>query len=238
MEEIELEGLENHKEALITPLMTDEEFHALKIDIMDNGQLEPITTYRGKVVDGRNRCNVLRELQRTTVKAIAMKTNSTLEDVRALVKSKETRRKQTPTQLAIYALRMINNAAENGIKLTQENAAKQVGTNDTSIRHAKTIQTYAPHLLDQLYRGKKVKSLKVDDGYVTTSNLKVLATNIKAIVARDKNELPKVLPHELSESEIERVNYLLSILDNESTESLKYLNTRLWNKLQGNEDVS
>ena len=46
---------EVHPFADIFPLMSDAEFNRLVDDIRQNGQLQPITTYQGKIVDGRNR---------------------------------------------------------------------------------------------------------------------------------------------------------------------------------------
>jgi DNA modification methylase len=48
-------GLGIHEACNIFPMMSDEEFAALKADIAANGQREPIWTYRGEVIDGRHR---------------------------------------------------------------------------------------------------------------------------------------------------------------------------------------
>lgn len=47
--------MEYHEIADIFPMMADPEFEQLKADIVTNGQLEPVITYEGKVLDGRNR---------------------------------------------------------------------------------------------------------------------------------------------------------------------------------------
>lgn len=44
-----------HKTASIFPLMAEGELTDLAVDIKKNGLLEPIRTYRGEVIDGRNR---------------------------------------------------------------------------------------------------------------------------------------------------------------------------------------
>ena len=41
-----------HPEALATPKMNQEQYEALKANIEMFGQLDPVTVYRGKIVDG------------------------------------------------------------------------------------------------------------------------------------------------------------------------------------------
>jgi ParB-like chromosome segregation protein Spo0J len=48
--------------ATLFPPMAEEEFARLKADIAARGQLEPIWTHRGRVVDGRHRLRACREL--------------------------------------------------------------------------------------------------------------------------------------------------------------------------------
>ena len=61
-------SIRNGKDLEIDPLadlfppMAEEEFARLKADIAAQGQLEPIWTYRGRVVDGRHRLRACREL--------------------------------------------------------------------------------------------------------------------------------------------------------------------------------
>lgn len=53
---------ENHPAADHFPMMTDQEYLALKEDIKTNGQLEPIIFWKGMLVDGRNRLKACEEL--------------------------------------------------------------------------------------------------------------------------------------------------------------------------------
>jgi ParB-like chromosome segregation protein Spo0J len=48
--------------ATLFPPMAEEEFARLKADIATHGQLEPIWTHRGRVIDGRHRLRACREL--------------------------------------------------------------------------------------------------------------------------------------------------------------------------------
>lgn len=47
--------MEFHEVANIFPMMSAEEFNALKSDIQENGLLEPIWIFENKIIDGRNR---------------------------------------------------------------------------------------------------------------------------------------------------------------------------------------
>jgi len=47
--------MEFHEVANIFPMMNDDEYNALVVDIKAHGQLEPVWLYQGKIIDGRNR---------------------------------------------------------------------------------------------------------------------------------------------------------------------------------------
>jgi hypothetical protein len=52
-----------HPVANLFPLMSDDEYQALKADIAQYGQRLPIETYQGQIIDGRNRERACRELR-------------------------------------------------------------------------------------------------------------------------------------------------------------------------------
>lgn len=116
--EIQILGLEEHALSKNHPLMTDEQFQSLKEDIKLNGQLEPIRLYKGKIIDGRHRVRALNEIAKDAgearkkgreggvVKCQSIKNNTTLDEVKALINSTETRRMQTVTQLTVSAFKM------------------------------------------------------------------------------------------------------------------------------------
>lgn len=62
MEETSMVSLTFHEVADLFPLMTSEEYQALRADIALNGLREPIWTYQGRIIDGRNRSLVCQEL--------------------------------------------------------------------------------------------------------------------------------------------------------------------------------
>lgn len=156
-----IDELSIHPEANATPIMTPEQYNALKLDIEKNGQIDPVILFRGKIVDGRHRYKILSELLYKTISGISMPNNSTLSEIKSLVKSKETHRHQTPTQLAIYAYRQMikhNEDPKNKDKyMTQADAAKEFGVAVKQIGRTARIDTklLRPDILDSLFDGNK-----------------------------------------------------------------------------------
>ena len=152
--EVDIAELELHPLAKTTPRMTDKQYTALKADIEINGQLEPITLYRGRIVDGRHRWLILQELGIESVLATKLSNNTTTEKLKSIVKSKETRRHETPTQLAISAYRLMLNSK---VKLTIMEAAEIVGADRRKVSDAKSIaEVYKrPDILEMLFDGDK-----------------------------------------------------------------------------------
>lgn len=161
IKEYELIDLDIHQEANATPNMTKEQYEALKIDIERNGQIEPVILYRGKIIDGRHRYRIMSELNKKTINTVSIPNNSTIADIKSLVKSKETHRHQTPTQLAIYAYRyMKNNNANLSRKekeMTQAEASKEFGVGIAQIGRVARIDNklMRPDILDMLFDGNK-----------------------------------------------------------------------------------
>jgi ParB-like chromosome segregation protein Spo0J len=69
--------------------MTQEQYVALKIDIENNGQIDPVILYRGRIIDGRHRLKIAKELGQIQILTVSIPNNSTINDIRAIVKSKE-----------------------------------------------------------------------------------------------------------------------------------------------------
>ena len=76
------------------PVMTKEQYEAFKLDIQNNGQLQPVLLYRGKIVDGRHRLRALLDLGISTILTTDLGNNLTLAQVRAKVISTEKRRQK------------------------------------------------------------------------------------------------------------------------------------------------
>lgn len=127
-----------HNLAKINPLMSHVEFEALKHSIRQNGLLEPILLYQGKVIDGRNRINALIALGEKEVPYKKIKNDTPMDLVEKLVIIKETRRKQSSTQLAITALICILS----GIYTTHKEASIAIGVSPKQIQRAKQVAEY------------------------------------------------------------------------------------------------
>lgn len=213
---VNINELDIHPEANATPRMTNEQYIALKIDIERNGLIEPIVLYRGRIIDGRHRFWILKELGIENVSVVSIPNNSTLADIRTLVKSKETHRHQTPTQLSIFAYRqMISNNLEAKSKdkiMTQSDAAKEYGVAVRQISRVVKIDTVLlrPDILDLLFAGDKFN--------IGTSNRPLLTDSLQSVI----NHLDKIKAESmLFDFEIK--------LDNELTEEDNFIVTKILN---------
>lgn len=135
MNNIPIDTVVEHPLASSHPVYTAEQFEALKQDISKVGQIEPVTLYRGKLVDGRHRVRALKELGISVVKADSLPNNMTINEVKKTVLATEIRRHQTPTQLAIKAYRLWS-SKEVG---TQEEALKLTGASKTNLKYVNAI---------------------------------------------------------------------------------------------------
>lgn len=162
-----------HPVAEQNPLMGAEEFRALKTSLSLHGQLEPILLYRGKVIDGRNRVTALYELNEPQVDYIKLKNNLTLNELKELVLIKETRRKQTATQLAITALGSMKSFK----KEEYERVSLAHGISAKQIQRAKKVKKLLSHeQFSALHKGSLY--IKLDGS--KTSSLQVIIEDMKA----------------------------------------------------------
>lgn len=225
--ELDIKDLSIHDEALATPRMLDVQYEALKADIEQNGQLDPVITYRGKIVDGRHRFLILNELNIQTITCLKMPNNSTIEDIRRLVRSKETRRHETATQLAISALRHMTKSKD---KMTQSDVSKMFGVHSKTIGFAKKILVdyKREDLLDILFDGGKIN--------IGTSYIPFMTDSLKSIVNwLDENKALSVenktgitARTELTEDENVIVNHFLHSVQKESKFVLDEIANRLY----------
>lgn len=177
------DSLELHPLSSLHPLMSAEMYAAFKEDIKDNGQLVPVTTYRGKIVDGRHRLKALQELGIDMIKAEALPNNFKIEDVERVIQSTEKRRHQTTTQLAIKAYRLYRKE-----KCTQEQACKKIGCSRSNLNHVVAIQKLAGDgLLELLEQGGKI-NISEDSRYTKMSD-SLLAIKRKLVKEDEQRKL-------------------------------------------------
>jgi hypothetical protein len=152
--EIELEALEIHEYAGLTPVMSELEYSALKLDIESKGQKDPGVLFKGKVLDGRHRLRALAELGAATMKFTKLPNNTTLDEVLSVVRSKETRRHDSVAQKAIMAY---NHMKMSQLNETQEQLAIAYGVARKRIGEAKKIDVIFGRrdILDWVFNGNK-----------------------------------------------------------------------------------
>ena len=232
--ELDITTLSIHDEALATPRMLEVQYEALKADIEQNGQLDPVVIYRGKIVDGRHRFLILNELNIKTITCFKMPNNATLSDIKKLVRSKETRRHETATQLAISALRHITKSNE---KMTQAEASKMFGVGPKAIGFAKKILVdyKREDLLDILFDGGKIN--------IGTSYNPFMSDSLKTIVnwlddnkaTSVENKIGITARTELTEDENIIVNQFVRSVQKESKFVLDEIANRIYSLVKGEE---
>src|SRR5262245_42823053 len=170
--------MEFHPVANIFPLMEGTEFEALKADIAANGLREPIWTFDGQIVDGRNRYRACQELG---IEPATCEWNGRGSLVKFVVSLNLHRRHLTSSQSAVVALEgepwlakeakerqraggkkagrgrpsgKVQEKIPEPIPQARAEAARLTGTNDRYVSDAKVIQAEAPELLQEIKTGK------------------------------------------------------------------------------------
>ena len=184
--------MEYHELSNIFPMMSDEEFQALKNDIQTNGLRETIWTYEGKIIDGRNRfkaCSEVgveprfqewtgpgsligfivslnlhrRHLNSSQKATCAIEADDIMERLRLEAKERQI---ATLKQGDIVPDRQL--IAQRSEGKATEQAAKLFQTNRQYISDVKVIQESAPEKLIEIKEGKKTipqvkKEIAADD---------------------------------------------------------------------------
>lgn len=151
-----------HDVANIFPMMGEEEFASLVADMREHGQREPVWTYEGKIIDGRNR---YRACQRLGIEPVYREWDGSGSLVAFVVSLNLQRRHLTSSQKAMVSLDIEKRLAEEASekerarKSTLEifpksdtiihaasQAASLTGTNAHYVTDAKKIVEQAPEL--------------------------------------------------------------------------------------------
>jgi len=172
-----------HPLANMVPMASPEEQVALKDDIQKNGQLHPVTLYRGKIVDGRCRTLACLDLSiQPTTKNLS--NNMTLNEVGTYVKSENTRRNLNTAQKAIIAAK----AVEANPKIKGKDACNIWGIKANEFYSGKYILANRADYAAALFKGnavpikdgRKSRSPQVVAAYLKAGAHTLMATPISA----------------------------------------------------------
>lgn len=156
-----------HPAAALFPMLGDAELKELADDIRVNGQRDPVTTWHGMVLDGRNR---LAACELASIEPVIHDTMTvaTEQEAVAFVISKNLRRRNlTPSQSAMIAGQLANlprGANQHGVEgpsndgsspMSVKEAAKALGVSETSVERAKAVAVQSPDLAKEVVEGKK-----------------------------------------------------------------------------------
>ena len=223
-----------HPEALATPKMNQEQYEALKANVEMFGQLDPITVYRGKIVDGRHRWLILQELGIDTIKYKKMPNNSTLKEIKSMVNSRETRRHESASQLAIRAYRI--KVAKDSTCTSFSEAADLVGVPRKRVSEVKKIiETYGRNdIIELLFAGEKFNTGTVQIPFWTDSLGTILNwLSEHGTVVGAKQQKASIEPRkELTEDEQLLVNSYVTALKKESDLVLEHIAHALYSKVK------
>ena len=223
-----------HPEALATPKMSSIAYDALKRDIEINGQLDPVITYRGKIVDGRHRWLIIQELGIDFIKYIELPNNTTIAQLRRLVQSKETRRHETAGQLAIRAYRLYEQKDSEFSSMSA--AADAVGANRKRVSEVKKIiEMYGRiDIINKLFDGEQhnVGSLTIP---FWTDSLGTILRWLEehGTIVNAKQQVATIEPRkELTSDEETLVNSYVNMLGKESELVRQHISDRLYSRLK------
>lgn len=153
----EIDKIEFHELANIFPLMEGAEFDALVRDIKENGLIEPIYLYKGKIIDGRNRYLAC---QKAGVKPrFEEYTGSSLIDF--VISKNLHRRHLNESQRGVIASKIANltkgRPTENpqicGF-ISQPEASKLLNVSPRTIQTIKAVEREAPEFIEHIVEGK------------------------------------------------------------------------------------
>ena len=233
------EDLELHPEALATPKMNSENYEALKRDIEMNGQIDPITVYRGKIIDGRHRWLIIQELGVDVIKYKKMPNNSTLKEIRSMVNSRETRRHESVGQLAIRAYKLKMDPSNKLASFSE--AAELIGVPRKRVSEVKRIiEVYGRNdIIELLFAGEKFNTGTAQIPFWTDSLGTILNWLAEhGTIVGAKQQKASIEPRkELTEDEQFLVNSYVNALKKESDLVLEHIAHALYTKVKDLKEI-
>jgi hypothetical protein len=165
-----------HSIANCFPLLTGEAFDGLVTDIKQRGLLPPIITYKGKILDGRNRqlaCEAAHVKPRYEEWKPRNKDDTPLDFV---ISSNLARRHLNESQRAMVAAKLSNLPAHRPGKgsapiggLSQPKAAKAMGVSPRSVQRAKVV----------LKQGEPELAAAVEAGHIKVNAAAAIASDAR-----------------------------------------------------------
>ena len=233
MERIRLDEITLHRITETHPMMSVEQFDALKSDIELNGQLQPAIVYRGKIVDGRHRYKALTQLGKEDIKVVRLQNNLTLDEVTNLVNSTEMRRHQSPTQLAIKGYRLYKLG-----KLTQKEVPSKVGCSLTNLKAVISLESLGRlDVIELLESGGKFDVSRDSRFHKMTDSLLAITNYVKEEIARiealqiegDSDEV--TIRSKISKEEYTQLQVVDLLMSSWSPEMKKVLVAKIYSSL-------
>lgn len=180
MEIVSIKSIELHKLTETHPVMSSEQFSALVKDIRENGQIQPVLVYRGKIVDGRHRFKALNLIESDSIKVQRLSNNMTLDEIVKLVNSTEMRRHQSPTQLAIKGYRLYKTG-----NYTQKEVTDRVGCSLANLKHVVSLESLGRlDIIELLEAGGKYNVCRDTRFTKMTDSLLAIVSYVKEEIAR------------------------------------------------------
>lgn len=147
-----------HELSDIFPMMSEPEYRELKNDIQENGLIEPIWLYEGKIIDGRNRYRACKELDRE----IEARDYTGHPSPLALVISLNLKRRHlNESQRAMIADRIADfkhgrpSKKDANLHVNREEAAKLLNVSQRSVAFAKEVrESGTPELITAVDTGE------------------------------------------------------------------------------------
>ena len=153
--------MEPHKLANLFPMMTSEELYEMGRDILENGQIDPIVVYEGKILDGRNR---FQACQRAGVEPRVEEYNGT-DPLAYVISLNLKRRHLTESQKAMIASELATmergqpekkSANLRNTFVSQPEAAEMLNVSTRSVQTAKKVAEMADENVVQAVKEGKV----------------------------------------------------------------------------------
>ena len=229
--------LDIHNLANMNPMQSADDFLSLKYSISQIGQQDPIVLFKGKVVDGRNRCLALKELYTETeeekyklVKFKKLPTTLSLGELEEIIIGKDVRRHKTSVQKAVQALNYYEIKKSIGETIGMRESAKKFGVTQGTVSKILSLRKVAGEaVVQKLFNGDSINILKAKaDGTVyqiKSTSPDAIRKHYEGMLKPEENKEQSIDALEMAYAQL-KVTELLSVM---SFDGLSYLMAHLQN---------